>query len=52
MVFVEGEAIIAKPMRVAEDVVMVWKGNTKLNVECFDISEFETTAYMFYHLKP
>lgn len=47
--FVEGEAIIAKPMRVAEDVVMVWKGNTKLNVDCFDISEFETTAYMFYH---
>lgn len=38
---VTGEAIISKPMRVAEDVVMVWTGNTKLNADCFDISEFE-----------
>lgn len=38
---VDGEVIISKPAKVAKDVVMVWTGNTKLNVNCLDISEFE-----------
>jgi alpha-tubulin suppressor-like RCC1 family protein len=37
---VEGEDIVSKPTQVAEDVVMVWTGSTKLNVNCYDISEF------------
>jgi hypothetical protein len=33
--------IVPKPTQVAEDVVMVWTGSTRLNVDCFDISEID-----------
>jgi alpha-tubulin suppressor-like RCC1 family protein len=36
----ENGTIVPRPTQVAEDVVMVWTGSTKLNVDCYDISEF------------
>lgn len=38
---VEGESIVTTPTKVSEDIVMVWTGSTKYNVDCYDISEFE-----------
>ena len=32
--------IVEEPTRVAEDVVMVWTGTTRYNIDCQDISEF------------
>jgi hypothetical protein len=37
----EKGTIVPRPTQVAEDVVMVWTGSTKLNVDCYDISEFD-----------
>jgi beta-lactamase regulating signal transducer with metallopeptidase domain len=37
----EKGTIIPTPTQVAEDVVMVWTESTKLNVDCYDISEFD-----------
>jgi hypothetical protein len=37
----ENGTIVPRPTQVAEDVVMVWTGSTKLNVDCYDISEFD-----------
>ncbi|HKM33816.1 MAG TPA: hypothetical protein VJY54_03635 [Lachnospiraceae bacterium] len=38
---IEGEAVISVPQKAAEDVMMVWTGSTKNNVDCYDISAFE-----------
>lgn len=38
---VEGGGIVSRPQKVAEDVVMVWTGSIKYNVDCYDITEFE-----------
>ena len=34
-------AVVHEPTMVAEDVVMVWTGSLKYNVECQDIAEFD-----------
>lgn len=38
---VAGEIVISNPVKVAEDVIMVWTGNTHYNLGCYDISEFD-----------
>lgn len=38
---VAGESIVAEPTKVADDVVMVWTDSQKINVDCYDIAEFE-----------
>lgn len=38
---VEKKAIVTRPEKVAEDVIMVWTGSTKYNIDCTDIAEFE-----------
>lgn len=38
---VEEPVVISTPLKVAEDVVMVWTGSTTKNVECYDIIEFD-----------
>lgn len=37
---IEGNPVISKPQLVAEDVIMVWTGSLKYDVDCLDISEF------------
>jgi len=37
---VADEAVVSRPEKVADDVVMVWTGSVKYNVDCHDISEF------------
>ena len=38
---VEGTNVVSTPTKVADDVIGVWTGNIKYNVDCYDISEFE-----------
>lgn len=37
---VKGKTVVSKPIKVAEDAVMVWTGTTEYNTDCTDISEF------------
>ncbi len=34
------DILISKPVKVAEDAVMVWAGRTNVNIDCKDITEF------------
>ncbi len=34
------DILISKPIKVAEDAVMVWAGRTNVNIDCTDITEF------------
>lgn len=40
---VPGGGIVPEPTKVAEDVLMVWTGSTKYNVDIYDIADFEGT---------